>query len=119
VILVVPDAHLAQLITSPLLLSQAWPAAWEEVKVLIQMLRKSVPSLADALAIGLITIIGPIAGMISSEISLAYRTVLLRADATAENGEKITEPHLRPGEVRRLVVTGLSAGGQSGFRLAG
>jgi hypothetical protein len=119
VILVAPDAGLAQLITSPLLLAQMWPAAAEEVKVLIQALRHSFPSLAEALAMGLIAVLAPVAGLISPQISLAYRTAVLKADATGQNGEHITAPHQHLAEVRRLVVTDLSAGGRSGLRLAG
>lgn len=87
--------------------------------MLIQVLRKSVPSLGEALALGLITILAPIAGMISSQIALSYRTVILRADAVDGNGENVMAPHLRLAEVQRLVVTDLAVGGQSGLRLAG
>ncbi len=119
VILVVPDAGLAQLAASPVLLAQIWPAACEEVMMLIHLLRMSVPSLAEVLAMGLIAILAPAAGMISSQISLAHRTAVLTADATGENGVHIGTPHLRPSDVRRLVVTDLSAGGRSALRLAG
>ena len=119
VILVVPDAGLAQLAASPVLLAQMWPAACEEVMMLIHLLRMSAPSLAEVLAMGLIAILAPTAGMISSQISLTYRTAMLTADAIGENGERIGTPHLRPADVRRLVVTDLSAGGRSALRLAG
>ena len=119
VILVVPDAGLAQLAASPVLLAQMWPAACEEVMILIHILRMSFPSLAEVLAMGLIAILAPAAGMISSQISLTYRTAVLTADAIGENGEHIGTPHLRPADVRRLVVTDLSAGGRSALRLAG
>lgn len=118
-ILVVPDAGLAQLAASPLLLAQMWPAACEEVMTLIHIVRMSFPSLAEMLAMGLIAVLAPAAGMISSQISLAYRTAMLTAEATGENGEHVAAPHLRPAGVRRLVVTDLSAGGRSALRLAG
>jgi len=119
VILVVPDAGLAQLAASPVLLAQIWPAACEEVMMLIHLLRMSVPSLAEMLAMGLVAVLAPAAGMISSQISLAYRTAVLTADATSEDEEHIGTPHLRPADVRRLVVTDLSAAGRSALRLAG
>ena len=87
--------------------------------MLIHILRMSFPSLAEVLAMGLIAILAPAAGMISSQISLVYRTAVLTADAAGENGEQIGSPHLRPADVRRLVVTELSAGGRSALRLAG
>jgi hypothetical protein len=119
VILVVPDAGLAQLATSPVLLAQMWPAACEEVMMLIHMLRMSAPSLAEVLALGLIAVLAPTAGIISSQISLAYRSAVLRADANGENGEHVDATHQRPADVRRLVITDLSAGGRSALRLAG
>jgi hypothetical protein len=79
----------------------------------------SVPSLAEVLAMGLIALLAPAAGLISSQISLTYRTAVLTADAIGENGEHVGAPHLRPADVRRLVVTDLSAGGRSALRLAG
>jgi hypothetical protein len=119
VILVVPDAGLAQLAASPVLLAQAWPVACEEVMTLIHILRMSFPSLAEVLAMGLIAVLGPAAGIISSQISLTYRSAVLTADATCENGDPVGAPHLRPADVRRLVITDLSAGGRSALRLAG
>lgn len=118
-ILVVPDAGLAQLAASSVLLAQMWPTAWEEVMTLIHMLRMSFPSLAEVLAMGLIAVLAPAAGMVSSQLSLAYRTAVLTAEATGENGEHVAAPHLWPAQVRRLVVTDLSAGGRSALRLAG
>lgn len=87
--------------------------------MLIHLLRMSVPSLAEVLAMGLVAFLAPAAGMISSQLSLAYRTAVLTADAIGEDGEHIGTPHLRPADVRRLVVTDLSAGGRSALRLAG
>ena len=87
--------------------------------MLIHFLRMSVPSLAEALALGLIAILAPAAGMISSQISLTYRTAVLTADATGEDGAHVGSPQLRPADVRRLVVTDLSVGGRSALRLAG
>lgn len=118
-ILVVPHAGLAQLVASPVLLAQMWPAACEEVMMLIHMLRMSFPSLAEVLAMGLIAVLAPAAGMVSSQFSLAYRTAVLTAEATGENGEHVAAPHLWPAHVRRLVVTDLSAGGRSALKLAG
>lgn len=118
-ILIVPEAGLAQLVASSALLAAAWPGACDEAKLLIHVLRMSVPSLADALIHGLISVLTPPEAASPSLISLAYRTAVLSAIARDEAGNLVSGPHLRPAEVWRLDVTDLSAGGRSGFRLAG
>jgi len=119
VILTVPDAGLAELLASPVLLAQMWPGAGDEVKVLIQVLRMSVPSLAATLAVGLLTLLTPPAGKPTSEISLAYNSAVVRAIAQSDNGHRVTAPLSRPSEVWRLEIVDLAVGGRSGLRLAG
>jgi hypothetical protein len=119
VILLIPHAGLAQMVASPVLLAQAWPAACGEVMMLIHVLRMSVPSLADALAVGLVTMLTPPGGAPSPLVSLAYQTAVLTAVAGGQSGDLIDTPHLRANEVRRLEVTDLVVGGRSGLRLAG
>lgn len=118
-ILVIPDAGLAQIIASPTLLAQIWPGAADEVMMFIQVLRMSVPSLADALTVGLISILSPPAGTISAQIFLAYGRAVLSAMAVSETGEWLAAPHLQTAEVVGLDITDLSVGGRSGLRLAG
>jgi hypothetical protein len=117
--LVVPDVGLQQLIASAALLVQAWPGAWEETMLFIQILRMSVPSLAEALTIGLISVLAPASNAASPQISLGCGPAVLSAIASGENGDQIAAPHLRPAEVRRLDITDLTVGGLSGLRLAG
>jgi hypothetical protein len=121
VILVIPDAGLAQLAASSALLAATWPRACEEIKFLLQVLRMSVPSLAEALALGVMSVLAPGSeGEAStSVISLVHRAVVLTAVARDEAGNQVTMPHLRPAEVQQLEVTGLVAGGRSWLRLAG
>ena len=117
--LTVPDAGLAELMASPVLLAQMWPGASHEVIMLIQVLRMSVPSLTEALALGLISLLTPPAGRPTAVISLAYKSAVLSAVARKKAGARVTSPHARPGEVCRLEVTDLAVGGQSGLRMAG
>jgi hypothetical protein len=117
--LIIPHAGLAQMIASPVLLAQAWPAACGEVMMLIHVLRMSVPSLADALAVGLVSMLTPASGAPSPLVSLAYRTAVLTAVAVSQSGDLVDTPHLRAHEVRLLEVTDLVVGGRSGLRLAG
>jgi hypothetical protein len=119
VILVVPNLQLEGLICSPALLAQLWPHAYEEVRMLIQILRMSAPTLAEALAIGLISIRMPAAETVSPEVSLEYESTVLSALAGGAAGEPVPAPHLRPSEVRRLEITDLLIGGSSALRRAG
>lgn len=118
-ILVVPDSGLQQLIASAALMAQTWPGAWQEVLLFIQVLRMSVPSLAEALKVGLISVLTWSADSTSPRIDLGYGTAVLTAIAGSEAGEHVVAPHLRPAEVRRLEITDLAVGGLSGLRLAG
>jgi hypothetical protein len=119
VILVVRDAGLEQLLTSAALVAQAWPGAWEEVMLFIQVLRMSVPSLAEALAVGLITVQLPPVESASARIALECGASVLTAVACGETGVPVEAPHLRPAQVWRLDITDLAVGGLSGLRLAG
>ena len=118
-ILVVPDAGLQQLVASAMLMAQAWPAAWEEVMLFLQVLRMSVPSLAEVLKIGLISVLAAPADETSAQISLGYGAAVLTAMAGGDDCDRVPAPHLRPAEVRRLEITDLTVGGLSGLRLAG
>jgi hypothetical protein len=96
-----------------------WPGAYEDVQMLIQMLKLAIPSLAIALSGGLISMLTPPAGPPSALISLTYRTAALSAIAGNRLGEPVTTPHLRTPEVSRLEIIDLAVGGLSGLRLAG
>jgi hypothetical protein len=114
-----PDAQLEGLIASQMLLAQLWPLACEEVKMFIQLLRMSMPSLAEALAVGLITMRIPPAATISADVTLEYGSTILTAVASGQAGDPVPAPHLRPGEVWRLSITDLSVSGHSALRRAG
>jgi hypothetical protein len=105
--------------TSRALLTQMWPAACGEVMLLVQVLRMSSPSLADALSIGLLSVLAPPAGPSSAQVSLGYRSAVIVAMAATSAGITVTGPHLRASEVSRLEVTDVAAAGRSGLRLAG
>lgn len=119
VILVIPDPGLAQLAASPALLAQLWPGACGEVMFLLQVLRLSFPSLADALTVGLISVLTPPTETLTAQIFLTYKTVVLSAVARSQGGDRVTAPHLRPADIWRLEITDLSVDGRSGLRLAG
>ena len=118
VILTVPDAGLAALLASPAALSNAWSAAWEDVKVFLQVLRKSA-SLAHALALGMVELVAPSTEIPPGQVTLADGPIVLSAMAADEAGGAVLAPHLAPASVRRLAVTEVTVGGHSGFRLAG
>lgn len=117
-IVTVPDARLEAILTSAVLLAQLWPTAAEDVKVIMQLLLMAGPSLAQVLSTGLLRVLTPAAGTAGSHVSLTCRDLVLSALASGENGDPVPEPHLRPGDVRQLAVSGLLAGGRSALARA-
>ena len=115
----VPNADLAELMASSVLLSRMWPSACQEVAMLIHVLRISDPSLADALHVGLVSVMTPPSGRPSAEVLLAHKSAVLSAVARHEAGGRITAPHNRPNEIRWLEVTDLAVAGYSALRGTG
>jgi hypothetical protein len=119
VLVTVPNADLADLMASSVLLSRMWPSACQEVVMLIHVLRISDPSLADALTTGLVSVMTPPLSKSSAEISLTHKSAVLSAVARREAGGRITAPHNRPSEIRWLEVTDLAVAGHSALRRTG
>ena len=84
-ILVIPNAGLTQLVASSTLLAATWPGACEEIKLLIQVLRMSWPSLAEALALGVMSIAWMlvIAALVAAEKLLPQSALATGATAIA------------------------------------
>jgi len=119
VLLMIPDAGLAELIASPVLIAQVWPGAVNDVMLLVHVLRMSGPSLAEVLALGLLTLLTPpVTGQVPP-VELAYDMAVLRAVARSEDGKRVTEPHLRMADVFWLEVADIAVSGRSGLRMAG
>jgi len=118
-LLVVPDAGLSELLTSSVLLLQIWPAAVLDVQMLITVLRMSVPSLSEALATGMVTLMSPVNGGAFNLLVLESRGVRLLALAQTEDGEAVRAPHEHLATVTRLEVFDVQAEGLSALRLAG
>jgi hypothetical protein len=119
-ILVVSDAALAELLASSVLLAQLWPgAAAQEVKLLMHILRVSVPSLAEALAVGLVKLDASSTHSDGAEVLLAFKTAVLRAIALDREGRLIGAPHGRLADVIQLDIVDLSVAGCSALRMAG
>lgn len=117
-ILTVPDAGLAALLASPCAISNTWSIAWEDVKVFLQVLRKSA-SLAHVLAVGMIQLVTPSVEASAGQVILADGPIVLSGIAADESGSTVLAPHLAPASVRRLTVTDVTVSGRSGLRLAG
>ena len=116
----VPDAGLSQLLASQLLLSQMWPEVSQEVMMLVHVVRISVPSLAEVLAVGLIALVTPATGKLSADVGLAHkRAVVTGVARRCEDGSRVTSPHSRPGEVTWLEVRDVNVAGCSALRMTG
>lgn len=114
VFLTIPDADLSELLTSQTLLLKVWPDTAREVMVLLQLLRSAMPTLADALAIGLIAMAAPTT---KSGIELSHRRAALTATGCRTDGSKVQAPHSHLTEITRLEVHDVRAEGRSGLRV--
>jgi hypothetical protein len=119
VLLTVPDAGLEVLLASSVLLKQTWPGASQEAMMLIQVLRVAAPSLADVLAIGLVSLLTPSTGRSAAEVALVHQRAVLSAIARRESGARVTAPHTHPCDVTWLEVTDLAVAGRSCLGMTG
>ncbi|MFI9833744.1 hypothetical protein ACIHIX_39355 [Streptomyces sp. NPDC051913] len=110
--LTIPDADLSEVLTSQTLLLKVWPDAAREVMVLLQLLRSAMPTLADALAIGLIAMAAPTS---MSRIELSHRRAALTATGCRTDGSTVEAPHSHLTEITRLEVHDVRAEGRSGL----
>jgi hypothetical protein len=118
VFITVPDAGLNALLGSQSALSNAWAIAWEDVKIFLQVLRKSV-SLAHVMAMGMVELLSPSKDAAPGQVVLADGPIVLNGIAGDETGATILAPHADTASVRHLTITNLTVGGHSGLRLAG
>jgi len=109
----VGDSGLAGLLNSSALLAKTWPGAHREAAVLIQILRISDPSLADAMRIGLINVLTPTDGQARTHIALGHKRAILTAEARDRKGDTIESPHNKPGQVEWLEVLDVAVAGLS------
>jgi hypothetical protein len=112
-IVTVADPWLDAFLGSGTRLARLWPAVVEDVKVLLGTLQLAGATLADVLRHGLVRLSAPSPGAAASEVGLACGTAMLTGFAAGRDGALVAEPHLRPSDVWRLAVSGLSVGGAS------
>jgi len=118
--LTVPDGELYLMLASPTLMAQMWPAASQELTVLLQVLRVAGPTLADVFIIGLVAVMTPVSGQSLARIVLSYRRAVLTAIALdLPGGVPVDHPHRRPETVRALRVVDVAVEGRAAVGLAG
>ncbi|MDX2837140.1 MULTISPECIES: hypothetical protein [Streptomyces] len=113
-LMTIPNAGLGEVLASQTLLAQVWPDAAREVMLLLQVLRSSMPSLADALAVGLIALATPTA---RSVIELSHQRATLTAIGLRDDGSQVVVPHTHLREITWLEIQDVCAGGRSGLRV--
>jgi hypothetical protein len=113
VFVTIPDADLSELLASQTLLLKVWPDTAREVMVLLQLLRSAMPTLADALAIGLIAMAAPTA---MPGVELSHRRAALTATGCRADGSRVEAPHSHLTEITRLEVHDVRADGRSGLK---
>jgi hypothetical protein len=116
--LIVPDAGLAALLLVQGQMEVVWPGASREVMTLIAVLMCNA-SLADALAVGLVTTMMPTSTKPTDRLSLVNGSAVLTGKARNALGRRLLDPWEQPQEVARIVVADVVVGGLSGLRAAG
>ena len=96
----VVDPSLGEVLASQALLVRAWPLAASDVIMLLQLLRLSVPSLAETLAMGLVVLI-PASGHL---IEVRYGRAALIGVGRRNDESVVHAPLESPHEVTRLDV---------------
>jgi hypothetical protein len=112
-IFTVVDPGLDAFLASGTLLAQLWPAAVEDVKILLGTLRLAGATLADVLRHGLVRLSAPSPRSAASQVGLACGTAMLTASAADRDGTLVAEPRLRPSDVWQLAVSDLAVAGAS------
>jgi len=106
--LTVPDAGLGELLASQSLLLQIWPDAAREVMMLLHVLQTSMPSLAEALAVGLIVLAVPAA---RSVVVLRHGRATLTAVGRRDDGSEVAAPLACLSEITYLEVRAVGVDG--------
>jgi hypothetical protein len=112
-IITVPNPWLEALLASAATLAQMWPAAAEDVMVILGALMLAGATLAEVLQNGLVRMLAPAPGAAESQVSLACGQAVISAFAAGRRGEPVPVPHLRPSDVWWLAVADLAVGGIS------
>ena len=115
-IVVVTDAALHELLSSGTLITTTWPRAHEDVFVLVKVLQITVPTLAEVLSTGLITLLA--ANALTSEITLATERATLQAVALTQHGERVADPQTSADQVFRVDILDVAAEGRSASKVA-
>lgn len=115
-ILASSDATLAELLTSSAAIAQTWPRAGDDVLLLVHILKISLPSLADALATGLVVLVT--CSPRDAELTLSAGDAVLRGLAQDDLGGRIADPRRRAREVLQLQILDVVAEGRSAMKVA-
>ena len=95
---------------------RTWPQAGDDVLLLVHILKISQPSLAQALATGLVVL--ATWSQRDAELTLAAGDAVVRGLAQDDNGGPVPDPRRRAHEVLQLLVLDVVAEGRSAMKVA-
>lgn len=110
------DASLAEVLASSTLIIQTWPQANGDVFLLVHLIKVTLPSLAEVLSTGLVTLAS--ASHLTDELSLGFGSAELAGHAQTKDREPVIDPRYHASDVVRIDIVDVIAEGRSAVRVA-
>ena len=115
-IIVSSDAWIAEMLASSALITQTWPQASDDVFLLVHLIKVTLPSLAEVLSTGLVTLTS--ASLESTELSLGLGLAELTGHAQTKDREPVTDPRSYANDVVCINIVDVVAEGRSAVKVA-
>ncbi|WP_026877254.1 hypothetical protein [Jiangella gansuensis] len=115
-IMVSSDASLAEVLASSTLIAQTWPQASDDVFLLVHLIKVTLPSLAEVLSTGLVSLTS--ATPSAAGMSLGLGLAELTGQAQTKDREPVTDPRRNANDVVRIDIVAVVAEGRSAGKVA-
>lgn len=115
-IMVSSDAALAEVLASTALITQTWPQASDDIFLLVHLIKVTLPSLAEVLLTGLVTL--KFASPGTAELSLGLGRAELTGHAQSKDLEPVTDPRRHANDVLCIDILDVVAEGRPAVKVA-
>ena len=112
--MVASDASLAEVLASSTLITQTWPRASDDVFLLVHLIKVTLPSLAEVLSTGLVTLTSASPGI--GEFSLGLGLAELTGYAQTKDRKPVLDPKRHANAVVCINVVDVVAEGRSAVK---
>lgn len=112
--MVASDASLAKVLMSSTLITQTWPQASDDVFLLVHLIKVTLPSLAEVLSTGLVTMTSASPGV--TQLSLGFGLAELTGYAQTKDRKPVIDPKRHANAVVCINVLDVVAEGRSAMK---